>query len=145
MGLAVYQRAHVLAPPLTTYIHVPRALHLPRKAPSCYDQGRATGPCRSILALFTLQACAFSASRQPQFCARPDERKRDPKRRPQQQLQRRGPRRRAETPTRRWLLVAARTAPRGCEAGCRSMPQRGDWALAVAREPVPDPSGQGSS
>lgn len=133
MGL--YQRAHVLDPRLLTYL----AGMYPQRC-VCPKGALLLRPRLSHWAFFTLQACAFS-TRQPQFCARPDERekrtpKKGPKRRLQQQLQRRGPHRRAETPPGR-RAVGAPKALRSC---CRSMSQRGHWALAVAREPVPDPA-----
>lgn len=135
----------MLAPRLLHHIHVPdpERCICPKKAPSCYDQDRAIGPCRSLFSIFfTLQACAFSATRQPQFCARTDEgrKKRTPKQKPRRQLQQRGPHRKAETPTGRCAVGWRWPVPRRCEAGCRSMSQRGDWALVVARQPVPDPA-----
>lgn len=75
MGL--YQRAHVLDPRLLTYLAAmyPQRCVRPKGA-------LLLRPRLSHWAFFTLRACAFS-TRQPQFCARPDEReKRTPKKGP---------------------------------------------------------------
>lgn len=135
MGL--YQRAHVLDPRLLTYIpgqNVPPTLRLSKKRPPATTKTEPLGILHppSVRLLHAPTAILCSARRE----RKKDPEKRTPKRRLQQQLQRRGPHRRAETPPGR-RAVGAPKALRSC---CRSMSQRGDWALAVAREPVPDPA-----
>ncbi|PTB58336.1 hypothetical protein M431DRAFT_362835 [Trichoderma harzianum CBS 226.95] len=98
---------------------------------------------KQMLNIFTIQACAFSALRQPQSCARTAAEggeKKDPRRRLQRKTRQQGPRRRSWKPVDAFAGSELSTGQRHRSAAKQSIHVESsrltrDWASSLQKKP----------